>query len=172
MARPGGDDPRVAPSHFKGTAHTLGGDDTPSEVIEDARANQPSPREPVERVLHFWANGFSVDDGPLYRLDDPRNTAILGQIKNGRAPLSILNVEPDQEVDVKLEQHTNDNYVKPKAKYKPFSGGGQRLGSPTPGANSSSAPPPPSEALGSVQVASPSTSSNSQLRQPLPRQRG
>lgn len=33
---------------------------------------------------------------------------------------------------MKIEQHT-EKYVKPKPKYKPFSGGGQRLGSPTPG---------------------------------------
>ena len=85
----------------------------------------------VERRLHFWVDGFSVDDGPLLRLDDPNNAEILSQIRQGRAPLSILSVQPGQEVDVKIEQHT-ENYVKPKPKYKPFSGGGQRLGSPTP----------------------------------------
>jgi hypothetical protein len=40
-----------------------------------------------------------------------------------------MNVQRDQEVDVKLERH-DGNYVQPKKKYKPFSGGGQRLGSP------------------------------------------
>lgn len=132
MARPGGDEPRQPPSHFKGTARTLGGDDTPSEVIEDPTAQKAPPREQVERRLHFWTDGFSVEDGPLLRLDDPNNAEILDQIRQGRAPLSILNVQRGQEVDVKIEQHS-ENYVKPKAKYKPFSGGGQRLGSPTPG---------------------------------------
>ena len=47
-----------------------------------------------------------------------------------------MNVSRNQEVDVKLEQH-QEKYVAPKKKYKPFSGGGQRLGSPTPGAGSS-----------------------------------
>ena len=46
--------------------------------------------------------------------------------------MSILNVEMGQEVDVKLEQHEG-KYEKPKKKYVPFEGGGQRLGSPTPG---------------------------------------
>lgn len=73
-----------------------------------------------------------MDDGPLHSLDDPINRAILRQIKEGSAPLGILNVQPNQEVDVKLEQH-DDVYTQPKKKYKPFSGGGQRLGSPTPG---------------------------------------
>lgn len=57
-------------------------------------------------------------------------------IKEGRAPLEVMNVQRDQEVDVKLERH-DGNYVPPKKKYKPFSGGGQRLGSPTPGTGSS-----------------------------------
>lgn len=137
----------------------MGGDDAPSEVIEDPTADHPPRREPVERILHFWADGFSVDDGPLFRHDDPQNTAILSQIKSGRAPLSILNVEPGQEVDVKLEQHANDNYVKPKQTYKPFSGSGQRLGSPTPG---SSAPAPPPSAPASIQAASSATPVNTQ----------
>lgn len=49
--------------------------------------------------------------------------------------MHILNVTSDQEVDVHLEQH-RENYVQPKKKYKPFEGGGQRLGSPTPGGGS------------------------------------
>ncbi|KAL2054785.1 hypothetical protein ABVK25_005089 [Lepraria finkii] len=133
VVRPGGDDPRAPSSRFIGTARTLGGDDTPREGIPDPTASRPQRTAPVERVLHFWADGFSVDDGPLFRAADPANAAILAQIKQGRAPMSILNVENGQEVDVKLDTHT-EKYVQPKKKYVPFSGGGQRLGSPTPGA--------------------------------------
>jgi len=60
--------------------------------------------------------------------------------------MSILNVEAGQEVDVKLDQHS-EKYVQPKKKYAPFSGGGQRLGSPTPSARTRTempAAPPPS----------------------------
>lgn len=46
-----------------------------------------------------------------------------------------MNVQPGQEVDVEIKQH-DEKYVKPKPKYKPFSGQGQRLGSPTPGVQS------------------------------------
>lgn len=119
----------------------MGGDDAPSEVIPDPNASRPQRPQPVERHLHFWADGFSVDDGPLFRADDPVNAAILAQIKSGRAPMSILNVEAGQEVDVKLDQHS-ENYVQPKKKYTPFSGGGQRLGSPTPGAGTVTETPP------------------------------
>lgn len=134
VARPGGDEP--SPTHqsnFSGAARTLGGDEAPSRVIEPPSIPQIPRRPPqVTRVLHFWSDGFSVDDGELYRSDDPRNQALLEQIRGGSAPLSVLNVEPGQPVDVNLEQH-DSNYVKPKKKYKPFEGQGNRLGSPTPG---------------------------------------
>lgn len=135
--RPGGDEPRAPSSNFTGTARTLGGDDAPSRVIEDPAASAPQRPALVERHLHFWEDGFSVDDGPLYRTDDPANADILAMIRQGRAPLHIMNVEHTQEVDVKLEQHA-EKYKPPKKKYKPFSGGGQRLGSPTPGPSTDS----------------------------------
>ena len=61
-------------------------------------------------------------------------------IKNGRAPLEIMNVQQHQEVEVKVEQH-NENYIAPKKSYKPFGSGGQRLGSPTPGSGSRAVEP-------------------------------
>lgn len=131
-------EPVVKKSHFAGAARTLGGDDAPSREIPAA----PQPRQTTQRVdrtLHFWRNGFSVDDGDLYRADDPRNAEILNLIRQGRAPLHIMNVEPGQEVDVEIKQHEED-FVKPKAVYKPFGGQGNRLGSPTPGAASSTMP--------------------------------
>ena len=50
-----------------------------------------------------------------------------------------MNVERNQEVDVKLIPH-EEKYVQPKKKYKPFGGGGQRLGSEVPGAGSEPSP--------------------------------
>ncbi|KAL8692191.1 MAG: hypothetical protein Q9218_002722 [Villophora microphyllina] len=120
------------PTNFSGTARTLGGDDTPSQIIDDPNASRPRATPPIERILHFWSDGFSVDDGPLYRNDDPANAEILAHIRQGRAPMTILNVERSQEVDVKLDMH-DEKYKQPTKKYKPFEGGGQRLGSPTPG---------------------------------------
>lgn len=108
----------------------------------------------AERVLHIWTDGFSVDDGPLYRYDDPANARILDMINRGSAPLDILNVRPGQEVDVKLETHKGENYVVPKKKYTPFSGGGQRLGSPVPGASSAAASNPASTSSSSAPTAS------------------
>ncbi|KAL4894564.1 hypothetical protein BDV59DRAFT_200900 [Aspergillus ambiguus] len=148
---PSADDPAPRRSYFTGTARTLGGDDAPSRVVEDpsaAAAAAPAHQQRAERVqrtLHFWSDGFSVDDGELFRSDDPRNAEILDGIRQGRAPLSIMNVLPGQEVDVEIKQH-DEKYVRPKPKYKPFAGAGQRLGSPTPGvASATPTPPPPSQ---------------------------
>jgi len=87
----------------------------------------------VTRLLHLWSDGFSVDDGPLHRFDDPANAPTLALINQGRAPLSLLGVQPGQEVDLQVIPHKDEKYVQPKKVYKPFAGSGQRLGSPTPG---------------------------------------
>ena len=65
-------------------------------------------------------------------------------------------------MDVKLEQHPNDNYVKPKPKYKPFSGGGQRLGSPTPGVSTTNASAQTPSAATLAQVPSSATTSSTE----------
>lgn len=79
-------------------------------------------------------------------------------INTGHAPLHILNVDHGQEVDVEVHAHKEEDYKQPKKKYVPFSGSGQRLGSPTPGA-SSSASAPISAAPSSTTTASTATSS-------------
>jgi len=137
--RPGGDDEQSA-THFRGAGTTLGGDDTPSRTIPDPNASIPAPAERAHRELHLWRDGFSVDDGPLFRYDDPANARTLEMINTGHAPLHILNVEHGQEVDVEVHAHKDEDYKQPKKKYVPFGGSGQRLGSPTPGAGSASAP--------------------------------
>ncbi|KAL4793399.1 P-loop containing nucleoside triphosphate hydrolase protein [Aspergillus venezuelensis] len=130
---PVSDDNEPRRNNFTGSARTLGGDDTPSRVIDAPSApSQPQVPRRVRRTLHFWADGFSVDDGDLYRSDDPQNSEILNSIRQGRAPLSIMNAQHGQDVDVEIKQH-EEKYVRPKPKYKPFAGQGQRLGSPTPG---------------------------------------
>lgn len=53
-------------------------------------------------------------------------------IRQGRAPIHLMNVRLDQRVDVKLQQH-NENYRRLPRVYRPFSGEGRRLGSPVPG---------------------------------------
>lgn len=108
----------------------------------------------AERVLHLWDDGFSIDDGPLFRYDDPANRRTLEMINRGSAPLEMMNVEPGQAVDVKLEAHRGEKYVAPKKKYTAFGGGGQRLGSPVPGGSGFSTPPQAAPSSASAQSAS------------------
>ncbi|KAA8618223.1 Cdc48-dependent protein degradation adaptor protein Shp1 [Pyrenophora tritici-repentis] len=140
--RPGGDEEPPTSSFFRGAGTTLGGDDAPSRTIPDPNANIPAPPPRAHRELHLWRDGFSVDDGDLFRYDDPANARTLEMINTGHAPLHILNVEHGQEVDVEVHAHKDEDYVKPKKKYVPFSGNGNRLGSPTPGASSSASTMP------------------------------
>ncbi|KAG6019651.1 hypothetical protein E4U41_003143 [Claviceps citrina] len=136
----------AGPSRFRGTGITLGGEGVESRSIPDPDGASPTAGgEPQERLLHIWQDGFSIDDGELRRFDDPANQADLQMIRSGRAPLHLMNVQRDQPVDVKLHQHGTPYKPQPK-KYKAFSGTGQRLGSPVPGAGASSAAPAPAAA--------------------------
>lgn len=83
-------------------------------------------------MLHIWNDGFSIDDGELRRFDDPQNRADLQMIREGRAPIHLMDVRLDQRVDVKLQQHNEDYRPLPRI-YRPFGGEGHRLGSPVPG---------------------------------------
>lgn len=58
---------------------------------------------------------------------------------------------------MKLEQHS-ENYVQPKKKYVPFGGGGQRLGSPTPGVSSTTTEPAPAPAPAAAPASAATTS--------------
>ncbi|CAO3608512.1 unnamed protein product [Cunninghamella blakesleeana] len=119
------------PSYFTGSGYKLGSEEEPSVLVDESTnddlTDQPLP--PVTRYLTFWRNGFSVDDGPLLRYDDPANAAMLSAINSGRAPLSLLNVQHGQPVDVRVAKRQDEDYVPPpKAPPKPFEGAGHRLG--------------------------------------------
>lgn len=125
---------------FKGTGHSLGSVD---KAVESRTISDPLDRlsgmkkpEKVTRTITFWKEGFNVDDGELYRYDDPQNQAYLEQLKVGKAPLSLLNVEMFQDVDVnvikKIDESFHDNQ-KSKPRVFGFHGSGNRLGSPVPG---------------------------------------
>ncbi|CZR56573.1 related to potential regulatory subunit for Glc7p [Phialocephala subalpina] len=158
--RPGGESSSSAPpSRFRGSGQTLGGDDTPSQTIPDPHPQVADPGPTQTRILHLWEDGFSIEDGPLRRFDDPQNAADLQMIRQGRAPLHLMGVRPDQPVDVQLIKH-DDAYKAPPKVYKPFSGSGQRLGSPTPGGSSTAAETTPAPA------AAPAASSSTSAPEP------
>lgn len=144
-------------SQFHGKGFRLGSEAQPGEEIVDEEEDREASLERVKRVLTFWRNGFTVDNGPFYSFNDPENQGYLRAINMGRAPVGLLNVRPNQMVDVQIEQRPNDDYV---PEQPVFSGEGQRLGSPTSlpqrGNTVSSTPSQPTllppESIGDTQV--------------------
>lgn len=65
---------------FSGSSHTLTGETRGQQ--EQVNEDQPellraSPPNPIVHNIHFWRNGFTVNEGPLRRLDDPANLPFL-----------------------------------------------------------------------------------------------
>ena len=88
--------------------------------------------EPQTRALTFWQDGFSIEDGPLYRYDDPKNKDLLEAINAGRAPPSIFGVRYNQPLTINVTKRTTETYQEPPKVTKPFEGSGNRLGSAAP----------------------------------------
>lgn len=129
-------------SRFTGSGQTLGSDDSPSVVVPDTTERPPRAPETVRRSLTFWRDGFSIEDGPLMRYDEPANQEILRAIRSGRAPTALMGVQQGQQADVHVFKRLDEDYVPPKKTFQPFSGQGNRLGSPTPEVASASASAP------------------------------
>lgn len=91
----------------------------------------------------------------------------LQMIRQGRAPLHLMNVQYDQPVDVKLQQHAENYRALPKV-YRPFSGEGRRLGSPVPGDGNATRPPPPATATSTPSAASASQTPSTQVDESQP----
>ncbi len=121
---------------FKGAGYKLGSveDKIESSKIEDPNAiNKRVIPEKVTRKITFWKEGFQVDEGKLYRYDDPENSQYLDELNRGRAPLGLLNVQMFQDVDVQVVKKLDESFKPPKRKAGGFAGEGRRLGSPVPG---------------------------------------
>lgn len=61
-------EPPSSSRSFTGTGRSLSGENM------STGSQQP---EPVVHNIVFWSNGFTIDDGPLRKLDDPENASFL-----------------------------------------------------------------------------------------------
>lgn len=131
-------------NHFTGKGFRLGSSvSAPAQAVEEIPEERLPPRpQKVTREITFWKEGFQVNDGKLYRYDDPANSFYLNELNQGRAPLRLLNVEFGQEVDVNVNKRLDESFKPPKRKLEGFQGTGQRLGSPIPGDSLSPEPTP------------------------------
>ncbi|CAJ1971146.1 unnamed protein product [Sphenostylis stenocarpa] len=91
----------------------------------------PSVSQRVEEVTHtvtFWRNGFSVNDGPLRRLDDPQNAPFLESIKKSVCPKELEPADRRTAVHVNLTRRDEDYPEPVKPRHLPFQGVGRTLG--------------------------------------------
>ncbi|KAM3839697.1 UBX domain-containing protein 2B [Vipera latastei] len=86
----------------------------------------------VEILLKLWRNGFSLDDGELRSYTDPVNAQFLESVKRGEIPAELQRLVHGGQVNLDMEDHQEQEYVRPRLKFKAFSGEGQKLGSLTP----------------------------------------
>ena len=61
---------------FLGSSNTLTGEIRQQEQVSSEAGPRASPAALVH-TIHFWRNGFTVNDGPLRRLDDVANLPFL-----------------------------------------------------------------------------------------------
>lgn len=64
-------------SFFSGSSHTLTGETRQQEQQATSETRLRTSPDPIVHNVHFWRNGFTVNEGPLRRLDDPLNLPFL-----------------------------------------------------------------------------------------------
>lgn len=102
--------------------------ETKQEVV-----NNPKKKNCTKKVITFWKQGFTIGDNGFYKYDDPNNKFILEELNQGRIPMSLLDLEYGEDVDVIVYKKTDEYYVPPPSKKDIFQSTGIRLGSPVPG---------------------------------------
>ncbi|KAM6915617.1 UBX domain-containing protein 2A isoform 2-T2 [Xenentodon cancila] len=86
----------------------------------------------VEMVVRLWKDGFTVNDGDFRSYSIPKNQDFLDAIKRGELPAEWESRAEEDELEIIVEDLTEENYVPKKKVFHPFSGQGYRLGSVAP----------------------------------------
>ncbi|XP_040187774.1 NSFL1 cofactor p47 [Rana temporaria] len=125
---PGGESSR---SPFAGGGYRLGAapEEESAYVFGARRQNQG---QDVHVVLKLWKNGFSLDEGEMRSYQDPSNAQFLESIRRGEIPAELRRLAQGGQVNLDMEDHRDEDFVKPKTAFKAFAGEGQKLGSTAP----------------------------------------
>uniref|UniRef100_A0A803JP96 NSFL1 cofactor p47 n=1 Tax=Xenopus tropicalis TaxID=8364 RepID=A0A803JP96_XENTR len=94
----------------------------------------------VHVVLKLWKSGFSLDEGELRSYQDPANAQFLEAIRRGEIPAELRRLAQGGQVNLDMEDHRDEDYVKPKVSFRAFTGEGQKLGSTAPNVPSAASP--------------------------------
>ncbi|XP_024960813.1 plant UBX domain-containing protein 4-like [Cynara cardunculus var. scolymus] len=103
---------------FTGTGRLLTGEPVPAA---------PEPPQNVVHNIAFWRNGFTVNDGPLRRLDDPENAPFLESIRKSECPRELEPADRRSSVNVNLIRR-DENHPEVVATQVAFQGLGRTLG--------------------------------------------
>uniref|UniRef100_A0A8B9NXM2 NSFL1 cofactor n=1 Tax=Apteryx owenii TaxID=8824 RepID=A0A8B9NXM2_APTOW len=129
---------------------------SPNELVEDlfkgakehgavavdrtAKSSGETSKPKVHVVLKLWKSGFSLDSGELRSYQDPSNAQFLDDIRRGEVPAELRRLARGGQVNLDMEDHRDEDYVKPKSVFKAFTGEGQKLGSTVPQVMGTSSP--------------------------------
>ncbi|XP_072296234.1 UBX domain-containing protein 2A [Eucyclogobius newberryi] len=87
----------------------------------------------VEMVVRLWKDGFTVNEAEEFRCYSvPENQDFLDAIKRGELPPEWESRAEEEELEISVEDFTEETYVPRKKTFHPFSGRGYRLGSVAP----------------------------------------
>jgi UBX domain-containing protein 1 len=82
----------------------------------------------VSHTITFWHNGFTVDGGPLRKLDDPANAPFMNAIAQGLCPEELRPADPAVNLSVNLVRKESDWTAPPEPKYRAYDGTAHTLG--------------------------------------------
>lgn len=80
-------------SAFTGAGQSLSGESV---------SGPSAPKPPTEHTITFYKDGFTVDDGPLRKANDPENEAFLAAVNRGQMPEEFMGGDGMAEGDVHI----------------------------------------------------------------------
>ncbi|XP_048204889.1 NSFL1 cofactor p47 isoform X2 [Perognathus longimembris pacificus] len=155
------------PRPFAGGGYRLGAaPEEESAYVAGERRRHSS--QDVHVVLKLWKSGFSLDNGELRSYQDPSNAQFLESIRRGEVPAELRRLAHGGQVNLDMEDHRDEDFVKPKGAFKAFTGEGQKLGSTAPQVLNTSSPAQQAEneakASSSISINESEPTTNIQIR--------
>ncbi|CAF3149019.1 unnamed protein product [Rotaria sp. Silwood2] len=116
---------------FAGVGYSLGDDHTSSRTQgqSSSEAAVAASNQVEDLPIRFYSNGFTVGDGELRKVED--NQEFIEYIRRGEVPSELRNLNKNgRQVEVRLEDHRDEEYKRVAPTLKPFGGTGNTVGFP------------------------------------------
>eukprot|EP01128_Nolandella_sp_AFSM9_P001845 TRINITY_DN12250_c0_g1_i1.p2 TRINITY_DN12250_c0_g1~~TRINITY_DN12250_c0_g1_i1.p2 ORF type:complete len:311 (-),score=92.95 TRINITY_DN12250_c0_g1_i1:148-1080(-) len=112
---------------FTGAGATLSGGVQPAA---------PAPPKVDRKILTFYKNCFTIDDGPPRRYNDPANRSFLDDINKGQVPRELQQSVNGEDLDVELINKKTEEWKDVPKQFKAFQTSGNVLTSSSSGGGS------------------------------------